>query len=36
MELLFCGLVAVAIVALLFNILLGTSERIMMPWIRPR
>ncbi|MBS0247587.1 MAG: ABC transporter permease [Proteobacteria bacterium] len=36
MELLFCGLVAVAIVALIFNALLATSERIMMPWVRPR
>lgn len=36
MELMFCGLVAVAVVALIFNGLLATSERIMMPWVRPR
>jgi NitT/TauT family transport system permease protein len=36
MELLFCGLVAVAVVALIFNGLLAGSERIMMPWMRPR
>ena len=36
MEILFCGLVAVAVVALIFNALLATSERIMMPWVRPR
>ena len=34
MGLLFCGLVAVAIVALVFNAVLNSSERILMPWMR--
>ena len=34
MGLMFCGLIAVAIVALVFNGALSSSERILMPWKR--
>jgi NitT/TauT family transport system permease protein len=34
LQLLFCGLIAVAVVALIFNGALGWSERIVMPWAR--
>jgi NitT/TauT family transport system permease protein len=34
LQLLFCGLVAVAIVALIFNGALASAERILMPWSR--
>ncbi len=35
MGLLFCGLIAVAVVALVFNGALSSSERVLMPWLRP-